>query len=155
MLNPYTLLFALAMAIGLFGSGVSVGYRWSERSHAAALAAVQNAAIEGANRATEVEVERVRTAAEAEAKARLAFNNRKHKGELDAAKKSRPVCARDVESMGLLNDAIDSANGDTAAPGILLEPVSANGKAGGWLGVFGTKLGISGAGSIPPVSNPP
>ena len=154
MLNPYILLLVLAGAIGLFGSGVSVGYKWSERAHGAALAAVQVKAIDDANTAVTIAIERTVASAKKETAARLAAREIRHKGELDAAKKSRPECARDAESIGLLNDAINDANRETPAPGKLPDEVRPADAPGGWLGAVGEKLGISGGGAVRAVPPP-
>ena len=154
MLNPYILLLVLAGAIGLFGSGVSVGYKWSERAHGAALAAAQVAAIEGANRDAELEKQRALAAAKKDADARLASRTARLKGEIDAAQKSRPECGRDDVSLRLLNDAIHSANGETSASGKLPDTVRPADGPGGWLGTVREKLGVSGSGAVRPVSPP-
>ena len=154
MLNPYVLLLLLAGAIGMFGSGVSVGHKWAERAHGAALAAAQVKAIADANTAVDLAIQRTVAAAKKEADARLAARSIKHKGELDAAKKSRPECSRDAVSMGLLNDAIRAANGEAPAADKLPDTVRSADGPGGWFGTVGAKLGISGSGAVRPVSPP-
>jgi len=111
--NPYVLLAALALAIGLFGSGVSVGYKWENRAHAAAVLDAQNAAIDAANRDVEAATARAVAQAKAEAAARLSATTIRLKGERDAAIKARPECTRDADSIRLLVESIDSANGQT------------------------------------------
>lgn len=154
MFNPYVLLLVLAGAIGLFGSGVSVGHKWSERAHGAALAAAQVKAIADANTAVDLAIQRTVVSAKKEADARLAARSIKHKGELDAAKKSRPECSRDAVSMGLLNDAIRAANGEAPTADKLPDAMRPADSSGGWLGAVGTKLGISSGGAVRPVSPP-
>lgn len=154
MLNPYILLAGIVFAIGLFGSGVSIGYKWSERAHGAALAATQDTAIKAANAAAYAETQRTVAAAKAEADARLKASSIKHKGEIDALKKSRAECARDAESVQLLNDAINSANGSETAPDKLPEPVQPAGETGGWLRIFNPSVGVSGSGAVRGVQTP-
>ncbi len=152
MLNPYAIIAALVFALGLFGSGVSIGYKWSERSHVADVVAAQNEAIERANADAKIEKERALAAAKAEADARLAARTARLKGEVDAAKKARPECARDAESHGLLLDSIRVANGEKDAPAKLLVPMRPNADANKWFGLGHPQLGISGGGDLRPVS---
>jgi len=154
MFNPYAIIATLVFAIGLFGTGISIGYKWSERSHVADVVAAQNAAIEKANADAEVEKQRALAAAKAEADAKLAARTARLKGEVDAAKKARPECARDAESYGLLLDSIRVANGEKDAPAKLLVPMRPNADANKWFGLGHPQLGISGGGDIRPVSPP-
>ncbi len=154
MLNPYAIIAALVFAIGLFGTGVSVGYKWAERSHVADVVAAQNAAIAGANEAAEAEKQRALAAAKAEADARLAARTARMKGEIDAAKKARPECARDAESHGLLLDSIRVANGEKAAATKLPVTMRTLTDPAEWLRLGHEKLGVSGSGSVRPVPSP-
>ena len=148
MPNLYLLLAGLVFAIGLFGSGISIGYKWSERAHVAAVAAAQDTAIKSANAATDAEIKRSVAAAKTEADARIAASAARTRGEIDALKKSRVACARDTESLSLLNDSIRTANGQTAAASVVFNPVRPAVGPAGWLGVGSAKLGISGSGSL-------
>ncbi len=155
ILNPYVLLFVLVGALGLFGSGVSIGVKWEKRSTVAAVIAAQTAAIEQANRDAEIEKQRAVSAAKKESDARLATRTARLKGEIDAAKKSRPECSRDAESLGLLNDAIDSANGEAHPGAKLLDEVRPADAPRGWIGKLSEKLGISNGGAVRPVPETP
>lgn len=148
MVNPYILLACLIGAIGMFGSGVSIGYKWSERSHVADVVAAQNAAIAGANAAAYAERERAVAAARTEAAARLTARTARMKGELDAALKSRPECSRDAESVRLLNDAIRVGNGQAPAPDKLPVAVRPTARTPEWFRVGREKLGILGGGDL-------
>lgn len=154
MPSPTILLASLILAIGLFGSGISIGYKWSERAHLAAVAAAQDTAIKSANAATEAEIKRSVAAAKAEADARITASQIRNKGELDALRKSRAACARDLESLGLLNDAIRNANGQTTAASVVFNPVRPAAGPAGWLGTVGEKLGIQSGGVVRSVPTP-
>lgn len=112
MFSPTGLLVMLLAALGLFGSGVSIGYKWSERAHVAAVAAAQVKAIDDANTAVDLAIKRTVASAKKDADARLATRTARLKGEIDAARKSKPECARDAESMSVLGEAIKAANGE-------------------------------------------
>jgi len=154
MPNPYAIIAGIVFAISLFFAGVSVGYKYEAGANARALAVAQDTAIKAANLAAAAETERSVSAAKAEAASRLASNNAKHKGELDALKKSRAACARDAESMGLLNDAIDVANGVATTPAVVPVTVRPVDQALGRLGTLVEKLGVPSNGSVWPVSPP-
>jgi hypothetical protein len=153
-LNPYILLASLVFAIGLFGGGVSIGVKWERRDALAAVVTAQNKAIDDANTAVDLAIERTVSAAKKESAARLAARDARHRGELDAAKKSRPECARDAGSLGLLNDAIAAANGEANAGSKLPDEVRPADATGGWLGPIRSKLGIPGGGAVRPVPPP-
>jgi hypothetical protein len=152
--NPYVLLFFLVGALGLFGSGVSIGVKWERRDSLALRDAAQVKAIADANSAVEAAIQRTVAAAKREADARLASRTARLKGEIDAAKKSRPECSRDAESLGLLNDAIRSANGETSASGKLPDTVRPADGPGRWFGIGRSPVGISNDRAIRPVSPP-
>jgi hypothetical protein len=147
MANPYLLLVALLGAIGLFATGVSVGYKYEKNAHDAALAATQDTAIKAANVAATAEIERTVAAAKTEADARVRAGIIRNKGELDAIKKSRPECSRDVQSLGLLSDAIDNANGKESTATVVPDGVRSGLKASGWFGARSTSLGIPDSGT--------
>lgn len=149
--NPYVLLFFLVGALGLFGSGVSIGVKWERRDALALRDAAQVKAIADANTAVEAAIKRTVAAAKREADARLASRTAKLKGELDAAKKSRPECSRDPESVGLLNSAIADANGEAPAAGKLPDEVRPAAATGGWVGTVREALGVRGSGDVRPV----
>lgn len=155
MPNPYVLLAGIVFTLGLFGAGISIGYKWSERSHLNDVVTAQNAAIAGANAAAALEIERTVAAAKAEADARVTARTARLKGELDNAKKSRPGCARDAESMGLLNDALRVANGEkstaSSVPSVVRNPAA----PAGWIGAISEKLGVPSVGTVRSVSPTP
>jgi hypothetical protein len=152
--NPYILLAMLALALGSFGGGVSVGYKWEKNAHLAAVAAAQNAAIEAANREAAAEKLRALAAAKAEADARLAATTIRLKGQLDAARKANPLCNRDADSLGLLNESIAAANGDAPAASPVPDPVRPDAKTFDWFRSGRETMGISGGGGIRPMPTP-
>ena len=155
MLNPYIIIGLLLGAVGLFGSGVSIGVRWERNDTLARIAVAQNTAIAAANAVAATQIERTVAAAKAEGQARLKARDIKHRGELDAAKKSRPECGRDDESLRLLIDAIDAANGNESAPSVVPDAVRPSLKTSGWLGIGGKALGIRSLGTDGGVSAAP
>jgi hypothetical protein len=152
--NPYLILIALVGAIGLFFSGVSIGYKYEKNAHLAALATSQDAIIKTANAIVDSQVQLTVAAAKAEADTRIKSAAIRNKGELDAMSKSRPQCGRDSVSMGLLNDAIDTANGQSRTPSVVLNPVRPSPLSGGWLGVKPTSMGLQNDGILRPVPTP-
>ena len=111
--NPYALLAAgLALVAALIGAD-HFGYKRAENAAAARIAAAQVEIIDRANRDIEASTARAVAQAKAEAAARLSATTIRLKGERDAAIKARPECARDADSLGLLQQSIDHANDST------------------------------------------
>ena len=111
--NPYALLAAgLALVAALIGAD-HFGYKRAENAAAARIAAAQVEIIDRANRDIEASTARAVAQAKAEAAARLSATTIRLKGERDAAIKARPECTRDADSIRLLVESIDSANGQT------------------------------------------
>lgn len=142
MFNPYILVAALVFSISLFGAGVRIGYKWEERVHIADVVAAQDRAVTAANERTAAETQRTLAAAKADSDARLRARTARMKGEIDAAKKSRPECSRDAVSLGLLHDAITAANGEAPAAAVLPDSVRPAADASGWLRAGAAKLGV-------------
>lgn len=155
MPSPTVLLVCLTLGLGLFGSGVSIGVKWERNDTLARIAVAQDTAIKAANAAVAAETERAVAREKAAATARAKAREVRHQGELDAAKKSRPECARDSDSMGLLNNAIDDANGVAAGAAGMRAPVRSVGEASGWLGAITEKLGVPGGGAVRRVPTAP
>ncbi len=154
MFSPTVWLVLVLMGLGLFGSGISIGYKWERNAHQAALADTLNDAVEGASLAADLETARQLAGAKREANARAAASEIKHKGELDALKKSRAACSRDSESVSLLNAAIDQANGKGNADTSVPDAVRPAGETAGWLGTVGEKLGVPNSGNVRQVPPP-
>lgn len=114
--SPYVLLGSLITAVCFFLSGFFYGKYVERGEQALNVVAVQNKALDDANVAVTVEQQRALAAAKQEAEKRSAFQITKLKGERDAALKASSSCNRDSDSLRLLNDTIDSANGKEATP---------------------------------------
>jgi hypothetical protein len=125
VLNPYALLAALLAFLAVGFGGYRYGYSRAEDAVAARVATAQEQAIAAANRDVEAATSRAVESAKAEAAARLSATKRRIEGERDAAIKARPECGRDAESMGLLQRALDSANGSPTATSSLSDHVPA------------------------------
>lgn len=123
MFNPYVLLAQLVgLLIAVFGA-YQYGYSRAEDAVSARVAAAQEQAIADANERIAAETRRTVAAAKAEADARVRASGIRRKGEIDATAKSRPECARDQQSMELLQSAIESANGQQTTSDILSDPM--------------------------------
>lgn len=113
----YRWIISLSMALGLFLSGVYLGYQYAAGQQAQALQEAQGQALETARQQAELDrqaaVARARREAVAAERARAA----RTKGVRDATLKARADCSRDTESLGLLVDALQTANGAPAGPG--------------------------------------
>ena len=123
--NPYVLLAAvIGLIVALVGAD-RYGYSRAEDACAARVATAQDAAIARSNAEVEAATALAVEQAKVEAAQRLAATTIRLKGERDAALKSRPECARDLDSFRLLNSAIDLANGATPAGDSVPDPVPA------------------------------
>lgn len=113
--NPTIILVLLVTVIGLSFSSYRYGKHVCQGEHATKVATIQEQAIDAANTeskaATKLAVQQI--AREAAARVRAAGIRRK--GEIDATDKARPECARDQQSMELLQSALDAANGQGSA----------------------------------------
>ncbi len=121
--SPIVLLGSLIAALAVFLSGFAIGVRWEKGKQAADVVAVQEQVIDNANISVESETKRSVAAGKKEAEARIHFDGIRRKGEIDALAKANTNCNRDSVSLGLLSDAIKSANGTEATTNKLSEPV--------------------------------
>lgn len=119
LLNPWLLLGGVLALLVSGGGGAYLGYQYRAGQAAVELhdatVAVVEAARANAAADTAAAVRQAKTRAAAETRIREA----KLKGDLDAARKNRPECVRDADSMRLLNDLIDAANGAESPTGSL------------------------------------
>jgi hypothetical protein len=142
MLKTDFLLGVLVAMLLAFAFGLYVGVRWEKSDNANAIILAQDTAIKTANQTTAAAVATTIAAAKKEATANLASRTAKMAGELDAAKKSRPDCSRDPESMGLLNSAIDASNFEEAAASGMPSALRLLSTPGRRLGIVAPKLGV-------------
>lgn len=117
LFNPWLWLGLVLALLAAGGGGAYLGYQYRDgaaarEQHDTAVAVV-DAARTNAAADTRAAVRRATARAAAEARVREA----KLKGDLDAARQNRPECARDAESLRLLHDLIDAANGAPRAAG--------------------------------------
>lgn len=113
--NPYAILAALLFALGLFGSGVSVGYRYRDGRVAAERTEAAQQAAERARQESAVESAAALAHAKAQAAARAAARQKSRALELELAKdEAARTCRVSDNTYRLLNDTIRAANG--AAP---------------------------------------
>ena len=124
--NPYVILAAvIGLVIALVGAD-RFGYNRAQDACAARVATAQEQAIATANRDTAAATARAVESAKVEAAARLSATTIRLKGERDAAIKARPECARDADSLRMLQSAIDLANHQSTTSNSLPDSVHAN-----------------------------
>lgn len=117
------LLGSLVAALLLFLSGFFYGKHVEKAEQALDVVTVQDETIDDANRDVKAETKRSLAASKVEATARLHATNVRLRGERDALLKAQPDCNRDPDSLRLLVESINSANGTEAAANELPEPV--------------------------------
>ena len=111
-LAPYLPLIYVALAVGLFGSGVSVGHQWTEGVYAKAAAEALKGAVETARRDVEAESAASLAVAKANAARRAAATAKAHKLELEIARdETARTCRVSDSTFRVLTDSIDAANG--------------------------------------------
>ena len=142
--NPMVLPALLVAALGLFGSGFWAGSKWERGDQAIKVVDAAVTTVDAANTDVEAETGRTVVAAKTEAEARLTARNIRLKGELDALKKSRPECSRDADSIRLLNDAIETANGKAPSAPVLPESMRPVAFPAQRVGAGDQELGIPG-----------
>ncbi len=116
-LNPYLILAGLLFWLASCAAAAWLGYDYRDGKVAQQVARAQAETLKQAQADAAADLQasitRVRTEAVAQARVRAA----KTIGVQDATLKARPDCGRDDQSLGLLNTAIDAANGAQASAG--------------------------------------
>ena len=116
--SPTTLLVGLALACAAFAGGVYAGKEYESGQAAKEKVTEFASAFDKIEKLVESDktlaIEQAEKAAIAKERARSA----RAKGVNDAVAKAVPACDRDAVSIGLLNDAIDAANGTSPAAGV-------------------------------------
>ena len=162
MANPYTLLAILLLALGLFGGGVSVGYKWEAGKVAAEKLEVAQQAADRARADAATESAAAFEQAAKVAAQRAANREKQHKLELELERdKNAKSCRVSDGTFGVLLESIRAANGappsafriDAGLPALpgTEKPVSGRSGAGadGWLGRLRfLPAGKAGAGGV-------
>lgn len=118
MPNPYFALAAVLAVISIFFAGVSVGYKWESRTHAAAVVAAQKLAADRARQDAETEFQAAAEQTRKAEKARQASQAKRYNLELELAHdEAARNCRVSDGAFRVLNDAIDAANGVTSEAG--------------------------------------
>lgn len=116
--SPTTILVGLVL-IGLaFAGGAYVGKEYESGQNAKAKVETLNDTIDKIGKLVESDKTLAVQQAEKEAIAKERARSARSKGVSDAMVKANVVCDRDSVSLGLLNDAIDAANGTSPAAGV-------------------------------------
>ena len=130
---PYKIIAILVSSLLVFGGGAYLGYQYCDGQVAQEYADAKDAAIarfsEQADADKQAAIERAQRETVATERARSARN----KGISDASLKAKSGCDRDVDSHGLLLDAIDAANGNQKPAGGVPEAVRDGKKKKKWL----------------------
>ena len=112
MPNPYVLLVGLVLALGLFGSGVSIGYKWEQRANAAAQLEVAQQAADRARQDAATESAAALQQAKAAAAQRAAARQKQHALELEIARDETARNCRVSDGVfSVLQQSIRAANG--------------------------------------------
>lgn len=140
--SPTVLLVGLALACVAFAGGVYVGKEYESGQAAKEKATEFASAFDKIEKLVESDktlaIEQAEKAAIAKERARSA----RAKGVNDAVAKAVPACDRDAVSIGLLNDAIDAANGTPSSASSVRRAVPAAAETGERVGQGGAGLGV-------------
>ena len=140
--SPTTILVGLVL-IGLaFAGGAYVGKEYESGQNAKAKVETLSSTIETIGKLVESDKTLAVQQAAKEATAKERARSARSKGVSDAMVKANVVCDRDVVSFGLLNDAIDAANGTTGSPAGVRSAVQPTTQADGQVGSGDTGLGV-------------
>lgn len=142
--SPAFLLSALLLAIAGFGGGCYLGYNYRGGLEAERIAEAQDETLERAREDAAAAIIAMADAARKAGVAEEAARQARSRGIADANLKANPACNRDAESLGLLNTAIDRANGTQAAPAGVPEEVRTDAETRRWLGPIYSRLGVRG-----------
>jgi hypothetical protein len=162
MANPYTLLAILLLALGLFGGGVSVGYKYEAGKVAAEKLEVAQQAADRARADAATESAAALQQAAKVAASRASSREKQHKLELELERdKTAKSCRVSDGTFGVLIDSIRSANGappsairiDARLPALPGTEKPISGRSGastdGWLGRLRfLPTGKAGAGGV-------
>lgn len=117
MINPWPIIAGLLFWLASVAGAAWLGYDYKAGKVAQEIAKAQADTLQQAIAAAETDKEAAVERAEKEATARATAAAAKSKGQTDANLKANANCSRDADSMRLLSEAIDTANGATATAG--------------------------------------
>jgi hypothetical protein len=142
--SPAFLLAALILAIAGFGGGCYLGYDYRGGVESERVAEAQNEALERAREDAAAAIIAMAEAGRKNGLAEAAARQARTRGVTDANIKANSACDRDAESVGLLNDAIERANGAPDHAAGVPEEVRSDAEARRWLGPIFARLGVRG-----------
>lgn len=117
ILNPYLILAGVLFWLGSCAGAAWLGYDYHDGKVAQQVAKAQAETLKQAQADAAADLQTSNTRVRAEAAAQARVRAAKTIGVQDATLKARPDCSRDAQSIGLLNAAIDAANGTSASAG--------------------------------------
>ena len=140
--SPTTLLVGLALVVLAFAGGTYVGKEYESGQNAKEKAEALSGTIETIGKLVESDKTLAVQQAAKEATAKERARSARSKGVSDAMVKANVVCDRDAVSFGLLNDAIDAANGTPSSASSVRRAVPAAAETGERVGQGGAGLGV-------------
>lgn len=141
MLNPWPWLLALLLVIGGFLSGYRIGAKATAGEYEKAAGKAMTAMIERHNELAAADVKAAEKAEKQRQERRVTQLEKRHALELEAARNHRPECSWSDLERGLLNDLVDSANGQADAASGMRNGVRPPAAAPGFDGSGGQGLG--------------
>jgi hypothetical protein len=116
--SPTTILVGLVLIGVAFAGGAYVGKEYESGQNAKAKVEELSGTLDKIGKLVESDKSLAIQQAEKEAIAKERARSARSKGVSDAMVKANVVCDRDAVSFGLLNDAVDAANGTSPAAGV-------------------------------------
>lgn len=116
--SPTVLLVGFALCVGAFAGGTYVGKEYESGQYAKDQVEALANTVDKIEKLVESDKTLAIQQAEKAAIAKERSRTARSKGINDAMVKANVVCDRDAVSFGLLNDAIDAANGTSPAAGV-------------------------------------
>ena len=140
--SPTTLLIGLALVALAFAGGAYVGKEYESGQNAKAKVEELSGTIETIGKLVESDKTLAVQQAAKEATAKERARSARSKGVNDAMVKSNVACDRDDVSLGLLNDAVDAANGTAGSPAGVRVAVPTAAKTDGQIRQGDTGVGV-------------
>lgn len=151
-------ILATLVALLMAGSvGGYYGYKYAKDADAAASLVAAKQAIEQSNADVKAAADAYYQAGLRNATIAARSNQLALEGQLDAAKKSKPECAWDSQSFGMLQHAVDTANGEGGSPATVPSGMQPVAPTGGAFGLGHPFLGLhfsGGSGALPEPAQP-